>query len=1035
MNRLAKIDRLLQVLSERIFTPLGEFVPLIYKSAPEDDRPKVLAETRGDWAPVVKDLVWSGPDVYTWFAGTAVIPEAARGQRVFARVIAEFAYPMGRSLPQCLVRVNGKLHQGVDGFHQEFHLMDNAVPGTAFELLIEAGCVHDGRRLMGFEIELMVNDTLAEKIYYDLKVPTDVARLLKDDDARKHLILNRVDEALKRVDLRAGNPERFAASLQAAEKLADEIYAAADFTGMPEIVATGHTHIDIAWLWRVKETRQKGARSFSTVLALMEQYPDYRFMYNQCVLFDYIAQDYPELTGRIKDKVKTGEFEIEGALWLEPDVNVTGGEALARHILYGVRYHEREFKVTPHVVWLPDTFGYSAALPQMMRLADLDVFVTHKLSWNDTNRMPYEKFHWQGIDGSKVPAYFLTTQNYTYDGINTTYNPDVAPRYIMGAYKRFSQKPIEGELFMVYGHGDGGGGPTRGMLENIRRMERGIPGCPKVRHEHMRPFLERLVNAMKADPEAYPTWVGELYLELHRGTLTSVAKNKANNRQAEIALRELEALATLALVDGSFDYPAERLWQLWKIALLNQFHDILPGSSIGPVYDDSDVDYAAFFAAAAALRDELAGRLTAGEADHFVLNVLGRKRTGFVTLPEGKTLVDGGKAVASQTIHRADGRIEAIAPLAAVPASGGRAVALSGAAATAADVGPVAGSTHHLENALLRAEFNALGQITSLVDKRTGRQALPLGRQANRLVAYRDIPMDWEAWDIDDYFEEVSWPIEDLRSLELVEAGPYRAAIRAEYAYESSKIVQVISLEAGAARLDIDTFVDWQERRTLLKAEFPVDVNSDEVRSEIQFGHVKRSIAKNTSWDRARFECSMQRWVDISEPDFGVALLNDCKYGYDARDRMIRLTLLRSPIYPWPKADEGEHRFRYAVFLHHGTAEAVPDEAEAFNLPLRLIAGSGAATAAPSRSLFEIDGHGVTVEAVKKAEDNDGLIVRLWETRGRRTEVDLVLADFVVSADEVNLLERDIRPCFVDDGRVALSFSPFEIRTLRLNRR
>lgn len=1017
MRSIATYDRLLDVLRGRIFTSLDAEVPLRFRRAENGDRARALSEPREGWAPVDRDLVWGEPDGYYWFAGTATVPAEAAGQRLFCRIEAQFGSVMGRSDPQCLVRVNGRIAQGADGNHREFLLSDAAVAGERFEIVIEAGTIED-RRQLGFACRLQVHDALAEKLYFDLKVPLDVARLLKYDDARRTRILGHIDAALRLIDLRAGDPGRFAASLRAAEPVADRIYADADAEAMPTIVATGHTHIDVAWLWRVRETRQKMARSFATALSLMDQYPDYRFMYNQGLLLDYLEADYPELFERMRDKIAGGQLEIEGALWLEPDVNITGGEALVRHILHGVRYHQHKFGVTPRIVWLPDTFGYSAALPQLMALSGLDMFVTHKLSWNDTNRMPYEVFHWQGLDGTKVPAYFLTTQKYEYDGINTTYCPDLVPSHVLGTWKRFSQKGALDELFLVYGHGDGGGGPTRAMLENVRRMERGIPGCPRLVHEKMGPFFSRLSERFATEPEAFPTWVGELYLEYHRGTLTSVAKNKHNNRRAEIVLRELELLGVLASQRG-VPYPRAKLWELWQVVLLNQFHDILPGSSIGAVYEDSDRDYARFFAEAEALAAELAAPL-AGPGEHFVLNALDRPRTACVKVPEGKT---------TQRIARADGSIEHWAPISAA-AAGGRGIVLSRLAAPA-PTNELSVSATHIENSRLRVELDDLGRIVSLRDKRTGREAVAPGAAANTLFAHRDIPMDFDAWDIDASFEDQAWQVDQLVSRDIVETGPYRAAIRLTWRYERSTITQVIALEAGAGRLDIDCFVDWHEHQTLLKASFPLAVRADSTKAEIQFGHVSRPTHRNTSWDQARFETSMHRWVDFSEPGFGVALLNDSKYGYDAKGNVVRLTLIKSPIFPWPEADQGEHRFRYALFPHDGDTRAVHAEAESLNVPLRAIAG-GMGDGRPV-SLVEVTGGSASIDAIKQAEGSEAIIIRLWETEGRRQPATLRFGRTWQRIRTANLLETPITTLATDASELTLSLTPFEIVTLLLD--
>lgn len=1027
MARIASLDRLLTALRERIFVGSGIEIPLRYRPAGNAERPAVVDEDRTSWTAVDRNLVWGEPDGYYWFGGQAIIPPELEGKAIFGRVLAQFGSVMGRSDPQLLVRLDGRITHGGDGNHREFPMTRKAIPGETFDVLIEAGTIED-RRQLGFAVELVIHDRLAEIVYYDLKVPLDVARLLKPDDARRARMLRHIEAALDLIDFRLGDEHRFATSLEAARARADAIYAETDADAMPQIVATGHTHIDVAWLWRVRETRQKMARSMANALSLMDEYEDYRFMYNQGVLLDYLETDYPELFGRIGAQVEAGKFEIEGALWLEPDVVIASGESLVRHIVKGTKYHQDKFGVTPRIVWLPDTFGYTAALPQLMALSGLNVFVTHKMSWNDTNRMPHEIFFWQGLDGTKVPAYFLTTQRYEYDGINTTYCPDLVPSHVMGTWKRFSQQGLHDELFLVYGHGDGGGGPTRGMLENVRRMERGIPGCPKIRHEPMAPYFDRLVERMTREPEAFPSWVGELYLEYHRGTLTSVAKNKRNNRLAERALHELELLATLATSQGR-DYPAAQLERLWKTVLLNQFHDILPGTSIGFVYEDSDRDYAAFFVEADKLARTLAGALAAS-GHHALLNPTSRTRSELLFLPEGAEGIEiAGQTTPAQKIRHADGTTGSAVPIDNIDGLSVRPVRLASAPSPLPESRLVV-SSNLLENEHVRASFNARGQLVSLFDKARGRETLKPGAIGNALVAHRDIPIDFDAWDIDENFEGQSWPVDDLVAVGVVEEGPWRAAIRFEWRYESSRIVQVISLAVGASQLEFDTFIDWHEHQTLLKTAFPLDIRTDTSRAETQFGHLTRPTHANTSWDRARFETSMHRWVDLSEPGFGVAALNDCKYGYDAKGSTLRLTLIKSPVFPWPEADQGEHRFRYALLVHSGDLQDVHRAASAFNAPLRLFEGSAAASVETS-PIATVSNDQIEIETVKMSEDGCRIVLRLWETQGRTGTATLNLLRPTRIA-QTDLHEADLTVLASDTDTVELAFRPFEIMTLAL---
>ncbi|PXA96176.1 alpha-mannosidase [Nostoc sp. 3335mG] len=1027
MPRIAKLDRLLAMLRERIFLRSGIFVPLKHRQAENGERNLAALEDRSGWTDVDQNLVWGEPDGYYWFGGSVTLPVEMAGKPVFGRIEAQFGSVMGRSDPQLLVRLDGKIASGGDGNHREFRITSKAQGGETIEILIEAGTI-ENRRQLGFAVELVTLDRLAEIVYYDLKVPLDVARLLKPDDARRARLLRHIDEAVDLIDLRPGNPERFAASLEAARTRADALYAEADADAMPEIVATGHTHIDVAWLWRVRETRQKMARSMANALSLMDEYDDYRFMYNQGVLLDYLEEDYPELFTRIKGQVEAGRFEIEGALWLEPDVVIASGESLVRHITKGVKYHQEKFGVTPKIVWLPDTFGYTAALPQLMALSGLEVFITHKMSWNDTNRMPHEIFFWQGLDGTRVPAYFLTTQRYEYDGINTTYCPDLVPSHVMGTWKRFSQQGLHDELFLVYGHGDGGGGPTRGMLENVRRMERGIPGCPKIKHEPMAPYFKRLVERMNREPEAFPSWVGDLYLEYHRGTLTSVAKNKRNNRLAEQTLHDLEVLAVLASRHG-IAYPKDTLERLWKTVLLNQFHDILPGTSIGFVYEDSDRDYAAFFAEAAALRDQLAAPLATAGA-YTVLNSTSLTRTDLLSLPAGTSAITvSGETILAQTITRADGSTETVAPSTGFAPLSATALTFTQASAAAPDT-TLSVSTTHIENAALRATFNTRGQLTSLFDKIRNREAIQPGKLANTFVAHRDIPIDFDAWDIDDYVEDQSWPVDTLVSADVAETGPWRAAIRFEWTYENSRIVQVISLAADAAQLEFDTMIDWHEHQTLLKTGFPLAIRTDVSRAETQFGHLTRPTHANTSWDKARFETSMHRWVDLSEAGFGVAALNDCKYGYDAKGSTLRLTLVKSPVFPWPEADQGEHRLRYALLVHAGDLQTVHNAATAFNQPLRLLAGA-AASAPTLAPLATLSSSQIAIETVKQSEDGTRTILRLWETQNKAGTVTLTLPS-AGRISETDLFETDTSTLAESANTIELTFKPFEIKTIAL---
>jgi alpha-mannosidase len=681
-----------------------------------------------------------------------------------------------------------------------------------------------------------------------------------------------------------------------------------------------------------------------------------------------------------------------------------------------------------------------------MARSGLEYFVTSKLSWNDTDRHPYDTFFWRGIDGTRTKAQLITAQRFESEAIYTTYNSDLSVSEVMGAWKRYEPKAVYDEVLLCYGFGDGGGGPTRAMIERGIRMERGIPGAPRVKLEGIVPFLDRLGKAMDAPGNKFPTWNGELYLQYHRGTLTSVAKNKANNRKAERLLRELEFLGAMALTQTGAPYPSATLAEFWELVLINQFHDILPGTSIPEVYVDSDNEYGQIFSTLGSQNGpwhSAAQAFARPGADQLRLfNFTGQTRSGLVTIGteadlDGASLSVPGGTYPLQKIFAADGSASFAAPVSDISPlgwTGGQVI--SGGASNSSTSLSV--SESHLENELLKVTFDTAGEITSVFDKTRNRETLEPGQTANRLIAYEDKPMEWDAWDIDRYFEEQFWPLADTKALiSVVETGPHRAAIRVERSYQASKVVQVISLAAGARQVEFDTFIDWQERRTVLKAQFPFDLNTSEIRSEIQFGHVKRPTHRNTSWDKARFEASMHRWVDLSESDFGVALLNDCKYAYDCLEQSVRLTLVRGSTFPSPDADLGEHRLRYALFVHDGVADLadVHRAAERFNNPVAVIGSLKPASAPASElsrfSFASVDQPNVTLETVKKAEKSDAVVLRVFEHANIRAEATITFGIPVKAVRNVNLMEEGAgKPLEIKDNGVILSLRPFEIATL-----
>ena len=1039
-----KLIRLCKDLASKILTPVPYDTWQWHVQRDDTTADQALKADWSKWEKFGAHSVWARKQGHTWFAAEVTVPEEARGKTFVLKFTSQWTDRPGSTDPQCLAYIDGKIAQAIDGNHTELVIERKAKPGSKHTLLINAFTFFD-RPLVGLTVDFYTRSERAEKLYWDLQTPLDVAVRLYQNDPRRQAILNLIDRALRALDRRDGFTPEFEASMGAAEKIAGEIYKLVDTEVQPQITAVGSTHLDVGWLWRVMHTRDKTGRSFATVLNLMEEYPEYIFMYNQSVLFDFLKKDYPELWEGLLKKVKSGQFEIEGAMWVEPDVNIISGESLVRQIMRGRRFHLEHFGVDPKTVWLPDTFGYSANLPQVMDKSGLKYFVTSKLSWNDTDRHPYDSFHWKGIDGTVTKAQLITAQKYDSEEIFTTYNGDLSVSETMGAWKRYEPKAAHSEVVMSYGYGDGGGGPTREMIERGIRLERGIPGAPKVKLEGIVPFLDRLGKAMDAPGSKFPTWNGELYLQYHRGTLTSVAKNKANNRNAERMLRELEFLGVMALTQAGASYPSETLAEFWELVLINQFHDILPGTSIPEVYADSDSEYGQIFSTLGSQNGPwhaAAQAFTRPGADQLrLLNFTGQTRSDLVSfrsesVQEGSSLATSGGTQPLQKLTSADGSSRYAAPVTQIAALGWTGAQVVAGAAKSASTLKV--SETLLENEKLKISFDKHGEITSIYDKARQRETLASNQKANRLIAYEDKSMEWDAWDIDRYFEEQFWPLADAKALiSVVETGPHRAAIRIERKYQASTVVQIISLEAGARQVEFDTWIDWQERRTVLKAQFPFDLNTSEIRSEIQFGHVKRPTHRNTSWDKARFEASMHRWVDLSEADFGVALINDCKYAYDCLEQSVRLTLVRGSTHPDPEADRGEHRLRYALFVHEGVADLaeVHRAAERFNNPVAFVGSTQPASAAASDfaafSFASVDLPNVTLETVKKAEKSDAVVLRIFEHANIRADATISFGIPVKSVRVVNLMEDgDSKPLELTGNAVSLALRPFEIATL-----
>ncbi len=999
---------------------------------------------------------WGGYDKVAWFRVSVAVPSAWVGRRVAVRLLVG-PRDGGDSTAEALLHVNGRALQGIDIWHPEAWLPPETFAGGAVHLALRAWSgvlgVPDVRT---FRVaELMLVDEGAERLHF--LVSTLHQALLRLDPADWHhqRLLTLLHGSMAALEGHpAGGDAYYTAAALAAERLAAGLAEAGGTDPeRPVVTAVGHAHIDLAWLWRQAHAREKAQRTFATVLHLMDQYPEYRFMHSSPQLYRWLERDHPELFERVSQRIAGGQWEITGGMWVEADTNLPSGESLIRQIVHGKRYMRERFGVDSKVLWLPDVFGYSAALPQLLAKSGLPYFVTTKVSWNQFNRMPHDTFRWRGIDGTEVLAHFITTPER--NSHHYTYNGELDPREVTGIWREYRQKDVNDELLLAFGWGDGGGGPTREMLEAARVMA-DLPGVPRVQQGHVEPFFERL--ARRVEDVGLPVWDGELYLEYHRGTYTTQAAIKRANRHNEGKLHDAELAGTLAAVLAGAPYPD--LTEAWELLLYNQFHDVLPGSSIAPVYVDSAADHVRI----ARLADDAYAAAEAhlqapGLGPGFLLvNALGWARDGLVALPAndlGPALAaegDEGGSLPSQVVGDGDSRT-VLLRVPEVPSLGYRWVGLRrpGSAPGRNGDRDVTATQGTVENEHYRLELDERGRLARVYDKTNRREVLPAGRRGNVLQLFEDKPLNFDAWDIDPYYQETLREVTALQESAVEEDGPLRAALRLRWTFGDSELVQRIVLTAGSRRIEFRTQVDWQERRTLLKVAFPVLVRARHATYDIGLGAIERPTHWNTSWDWARFEVPAHRWADLSEGGYGVALLNDCKYGYDVKDDVLRLTLLRSPVSPDPGADRGRHEFTYALLPHAGDWRAgdVVREAHDLNVPLRpgrigTAAGdpsrdagspeSGNVSAVASRFGFaSVDASNVVLQTLKRAEDGDGWILRLYEAHGSRSDnVSLRFGLPMARASVCDLLENELEPLASHGDRLHLSVGPYEVVTLRL---
>jgi alpha-mannosidase len=995
----------------------------------------------GNWREFGADERWGGFEIqerHAWFRCDVTIPEALDGKEVILHVKTGAECGWDLANPQLLAYVNGRLVQGLDIRHRDIALTGNARAGEVIQLALFAYCgINGGLAELLTELSGLDRDT--EGLYYDCKTLLDVAELLDENDMRRVDVVNALTGAVNLLDLRKPNSPEYAASILAArDYLAREYFGKHCGESGVTVSCVGHTHIDVAWLWTLAQTREKVVRSFSTVLNLMKQYPEYRFMSSQPQLYEYLKEEAPELYAEVKERVREGRWEPEGALWVEADCNVTGGESLIRQIIFGKRFFREEFGVESEIAWLPDTFGFSAAIPQILKKTGVKYFLASKLGWNEYHEMPCDSFHWRGIDGSEVLAQFITAQSPTFmpTAHAVSYNGRIDAPHLISAWKKYRQKALHDEVIMAYGYGDGGGGPTKDMLEAQRRFSKGIPGCPVTKQGKAIDFFHNLEKA--SNNNRFPTWVGELYLEGCRGTYTSMARVKRNNRKNELLYQAAELWSAAANRLTGLPYPQEELKSGWKKLLLNQFHDILPGTGIKEVYDDCDRDHADAREigrkALHAAQRSIAGNVRLDRDSVIVFNPLCEVRNDvvFAKLPEGwddALVYDGDIPVPSQ--RTAEGKLAFYAE--SVPSKGYKAFRIErGEAAEPAAMTAVA---DRLENSFFALRLDENAHLVSVYDKLGKREVIPEGMRGNVLQAFEDRPYHYDAWEISMYYEEHMWELNEVSGIKVIENGPVFARLRIVRAFSRSEITQDIVIYNDVPRIDFDTTVDWRETQIMLKAAFPVDIHAEKASYEVQYGAYERPTHRNTPWDAARFEVPAHKWADISEAGYGVSLLNDCKYGYDVRGNVMRLTLLKSPVDPYADADREIHRFTYSLYPHAGDwrESGTVSQAEALNCPMDgLYEPAHPGTLGDSFSLVSTDARNVRIAVVKQAEAGSEIILRVYEGEGKRTKASLTYPDGISAVWECDMLEKRLEPLSLSGNTFAFEIKPYEIKTFML---
>lgn len=995
--------------------------------------PKVPVSFDG-WDKIKTKDTWSGRDRYLWMHKDIQIPAQWKGKKAVGIFDFGNTGAGNNSGFESLLYLNEKPYQGVDVNHKEV-FFEETMYGSSLSLTfrlwsgLEGGGVPSVQEHRIARADLAWLDEKTDDLYYMGSMVLGTINILKEEDPIRHELRTALDGALHFIDWSYPGSHEFYESVHKACDLLNEKIEKMEKHSLVNVKCVGHTHIDVAWLWRLKHTREKCARSFSTVLRLMEQYPEYIFLQTQPQLYEYIKQDFPELYEKIKEKVKSGRWETDGAMWVEADCNLTSGESLTRQILIGSKFFKEEFGQDVEYLWLPDVFGYSWALPQILKKSGIDMFMTTKISWNQYNRMPHDTFYWKGIDGSEVLTHFITTPDPWSEPGSWfyTYNGQLLPKTVRGVWDAYSEKDMNKELLICYGYGDGGGGVNRDSLEQRRRLDK-IPGLPSLKPSTAKEYFRNLKETVKNTDQFVNTWDGELYLEYHRGTYTSHAYNKLMNRKMELLYRRAEWLTVMKGILNRDLRQArqEKLTEGWKRILTNQFHDIIPGSSIHEVYEDSKEEYRLIEQTAQETEEDFYQEAMQECTDTYtVFNASGWEREELIFLPGEKAKSCVSQNGTPLAVQQAENGI--YVEVKNVPPMGFSSFTLEAKTGPEPET-PFQINGREIETPYYSILLNACGQIERLYDKAFQREVLPKEERANVLQMFEDKPLGNDAWDIDIFYQQKMKEITNLTCFEITERGPLRMTIHMEWSYMSSSLFQDMILYANNRRIDFNTRVDFHETHQLLKAAFPVEIRSTYATYDVQYGNVRRPNHWNTSWDQARFESVAHRWADLSEHNYGVSLLNNCKYGHDIKDNVIRITLLKAATHPDYLQDQGEHEFTYSLLPHGGDFVEGKTVLQAFflNDPMPSVKGT---VKLPFESFLSFQTEQVELDAVKKSEDGTGIVIRFHEFAGSRQPVRMKPGFDFKDWTEADLRERPIGATR-SEKEICLDVKPYEIKTV-----